>query len=193
MGRIGLAFRTFFGVLFHQDTAERVALAFRNTELPKIIAPGETPSVAEPPGTKQESTARKEKSPSKPVRSDAITLLEALQREARFVDLCHESLDNFSDEQIGAAARNVIRDSAQVLERFFKLQPVSQIAEGDTLEIPAGFDPGQYRLTGNVSGKPPFRGQIVHAGWRATRCELPQWTGGHESSLVVAPAEVDVK
>ena len=181
MGRISLAFRAFFGTLFNKQAAARVALAFSNQELPKITTPVETA----PP-------AKVERIPAKPPRSESLTLLEALQREARLVDLCQESLAAYSDEQIGAAARNVIRDTAQVLERFFHLQPVSPAAEGNTLEVPAGFDPSRYRLTGNVSGKPPFRGKVVHAGWQATRCELPQWTGGHESSLVVAAAEVEV-
>lgn len=191
MGRIGLAFRTFFGVLFNQHTAERVALAYRNLELPKGIAANlaATESTAV---SKEENGAKKEKSPSKPIRSDALTLLEALQREARFIDLCHESLENYSDEQIGAASRNVIRDAAKVLERFFNLRPVAKVPEGNTLEVPAGFDPSQFRLTGNVSGKPPYNGQVIHSGWQATRCELPHWTGGYESLLIVAAAEVEV-
>lgn len=191
MGRIGLAFRVFFGVLFNKDLAERVTLAYSNTMLPKISVAAEA-AAQDQPKPDSASLMKKEKSPSKPIRSDAITLLEALQREARFVDLCHESLESYSDEQIGAASRNVIRDTGKVLERFFNLRPVSQIAENNTIEVPAGFDPGQFRLTGNVSGKPPYRGQVVHAGWQATRCELPQWTGGHESSLVIAPAEIEV-
>jgi hypothetical protein len=59
--------------------------------------------------------------------------------------------------------------------------------------VPAGFDAGKYRLTGNVAGQPPFRGQLAHHGWEATRCELPSWTGGEGSAMVVAPVEVEVK
>jgi hypothetical protein len=179
MGRIGLAFKAFFGILFNKLTAERVASAFRDEALPKVTTP-EAPTV------------KVERVPAKPVRSEALTLLEALQREARLIDLCQESLDQYSDEQIGAAARNVIRDCGQTLDRFFGLAPVVDGGEGTTLSIPEGFDPARYRLTGNVSGSPPYRGQVVHAGWQASRCELPQWTGGKESSLIVAPAEVEV-
>ena len=50
-----------------------------------------------------------------PRRSDAITLLAALQREARFVDLVQEPLGEYSDDQIGAAARDVLRDCREVL------------------------------------------------------------------------------
>jgi len=63
--------------------------------------------------------------------------------------------------------------------------------EGNELDVPDGFDPARYRLSGNVT-KPPYRGRVTHGGWQATRCELPQWTGGKESTLIVAPAEVEV-
>ena len=43
--------------------------------------------------------------------------------------------------------------------------------------MPAGFDPGRWRLTGNVTGEPPFHGRLVHPGWEATICELPTWSG----------------
>ena len=36
MGRIGLAFKTFFGILFNRITAKRVAMTFRDEPLPKI-------------------------------------------------------------------------------------------------------------------------------------------------------------
>lgn len=175
MGRIGLAFKTFFAILFKGAVAERAESIFRNETLPKI-----TP--AEPP-------ARVERPASKPLRSDALTLLETLQREARLVDLCQDTLDAYSDEQVGAAARNVLRDCGQVLQRMFAFTPVAD--EGSELTVPDGFDPACYRLVGQV-GQPPYRGRVTHGGWQATRCELPQWTGVKESSLIIAPAEVEI-
>jgi hypothetical protein len=184
MGRIGIAFRAFFAILVYRETAERAALVFSDAPLPKITSePAAEAAVEKRPAA--------ERAP-KPNRSEALTLLEALQREARLVDLCQESLDQYTDEQIGAAARNVIRDCGKTLDRFFGLSPVADGGEGAELTIDEGFDPARYRLTGNVSGKPPYCGRVVHAGWQASRCELPQWTGGKESSLVVAPAEVEV-
>jgi hypothetical protein len=177
MGRIALAFKAFFAILSSQPTADRVALAFRDEPLPKVTTQPDEPA--------------RQSVPPKPARSEALTLLEALQREARLIDLCQESLDQYSDEQIGAAARNVIRDTGKVLDRFFGLQPLSD-GEGTDLTVPEGFDPARFRLTGSVSGQPPYRGRVVHAGWQATRCELPQWNGSKESALFVAPAEVEV-
>lgn len=175
MGRIGLAFKAFFRILFNAAIAERATSLFRDEPLPKVTA--------------SEPAPKAEKVPPKPVRSDAITLLETLQREARLVDLCQDSLDQYTDEQIGAAARNVLRDSGQVLQRLFALTPVA--SEGQQLEVPDGFDPARYRLSGNVT-RPPYRGNVTHGGWQATRCDLPQWTGGKEAALIVAPAEVEV-
>jgi hypothetical protein len=130
--------------------------------------------------------------PKRPARSDAVSLLAALQREARFVDLVQESLDQYSDEQVGAAARDVLRGCRAVLDRLFELQPVVPQSEGDTVHVPAGFDTGRWRLTGNVAGEPPFEGRLVHHGWQAKRCQLPQWSGSNDSATVVAAAEVEL-
>jgi hypothetical protein len=175
MGRIGLAFSAFFRILFNRHVADRAALLFCDEPLPKITTP--------------ESAPKAEKTPSKPQRSEALTLLETLQREARFIDLCQDSLDAYSDEQVGGAARNVLRDCGQVLRRLFDLKAVAE--EGQPLSLTDGFDPARYRLTGNV-GQPPYRGEVKHGGWLATRCELPQWTGSKEAAMIVAPAEVEV-
>jgi hypothetical protein len=121
-----------------------------------------------------------------------LTLLAALQREARFVDLVKEPLDSYSDEQIGAAARNVLRDCSVVLDRFFELKPLVGKAEGEPLEVPAGYDPTKFRVVGNVSGSPPFQGRLVHCGWEASSVTLPAWTGSNDSAKVVAPAEVEI-
>jgi hypothetical protein len=69
---------------------------------------------------------------------------------------------------------------------------VAKTEEGKPIDVPAGYDPGRFRLTGNVSRQPPLSGQLTHAGWQATRCDLPAWTGKPEAAFVVAPAEVQV-
>ena len=126
-------------------------------------------------------------------RSEAIALLAALQREGRFVDFLKEELTGYSDAQIGAVARDLHRDCAKVVERMFGIKPLLSEGEGATVEVPAGFDAGRYRLAGNIGGSPPFRGALVHHGWTATTCELPEWVGGETSLRVIAPAEVEVK
>ncbi len=128
----------------------------------------------------------------KPVRSEAVTLLAALQREARFVDFIKEPLDGYSDAQIGAAARDVHRDCGKVLDRLFAIRALNDQEEGSALEVPAGFDAGRYRLTGNVAGNPPFRGRLVHHGWEAAEVQLPEWSGTSQSARVIAPIEVEL-
>lgn len=176
MRRILLAFRVFFGVLFRAQTAALVEGALERKELP-------------PAEAKPQPAAR----PKAAVRSEAITLLATLQREARFVDFLQEPLAGFSDAQVGAVARDVHRGCAAVVERMFALKPLSDDSEGATVELPVGFDAGRYRLVGNVVGEPPFRGQLVHHGWEAARCELPAWSGSAEAVRVVAPSEIELK
>lgn len=186
MGRIGLAFRIFFRTLFSIPTAGAVAEILAGGTLPKITT-GE-------PEKQPDASFRSAKTVLTPPikRSDALTLLASLQREARLVDLLQEPLDNYSNEQVGAAARNVLQDSAGVLERFFALRRVVSEAEGETSQVPSGYDPGRYKLSGNVQGSPPFTGKVVHAGWIATTINLPSWTGSKDTANIVAPAEVEV-
>ena len=176
MGRLVLAFRIFFGTLFGTTPMDQVA------------------GLLEGPEDKKEDKPRKEKPSSKPkaVRSDAITLLAALQREARLVDLIQEPLEEYSDEQIGAAARDVLRDSKQVLDRLLQLRPFIDAEDEAEIETPANFDAACFRLSGNVSGEAPFKGALQHHGWVASKCELPSWTGSNAASMVVAPAEIEV-
>jgi hypothetical protein len=179
--RIGLALRTGWKVLTDGSFAERIRQVLSGSAAPAAaqLEQKPAPQVREP-------------RPARPARSDAIMLLAALQREARFVDLVCEPLDQYSDAQIGAAARDVLRDCGQVLERMFQLQPVLSAEEGSTVTVPAGFDAGCYRLSGQVEGQPPYQGRLAHHGWKAATCKLPQWSGSAEASLVVAPAEVEV-
>lgn len=186
MGRIGVAFRAFFQALFNASAADRIDAALAGRALPAVITSGET--------LPKEDVSKKpapQVAPA-PKRSEALTLLAALQREARLIDLVQEPLGDYSDEQIGAAARNVLRDSAGVLQRFFALKRVSSQSEGETAEVPASYDPARYRLVGNVAGAGPHRGNLTHAGWEATTVNLPAWTGSQASALVVAPAEVEL-
>jgi hypothetical protein len=145
------------------------------------------------PAPAPKPVAAKPTAPKPPARSEAITLLAALQREARFVDFIQESLAGYSDAQIGAAARDVHRDCGTVLERMFALRPAVTEEEGKEVDVPAGFDAGRWRLTGNVTGQPPFHGRLVHPGWEATVCELPTWSGSAAAARIVAPAEVELQ
>jgi len=183
MGRIGLAIRVFFRVLFDATLAEQAR---------RLLA-DERP--AEPAAAKQaaESPAKKQPAARTAGRSDALSLLAALQREGRFVDFIKEPLAAYSDAQVGAAVRDVHRDCSAVLERFFAVRPLVDGTEGAEVDVPTGFDAAQFRLVGNVQGQPPYRGKLCHHGWQATRKDLPDWTGGPSSAMVLSPAEVELK
>ena len=172
MGRIGLAFRAFFSALRGELTAERLQTALTHP----------LPSATPTPQGKRDQLGR----------SDAVTLLSALQREARFVDLVEEPLDEYSDEQIGAAARDVLRDCQIVLVRMFALRPVIEEAEQSEVETPSKFSHGRIRIRGKVASDPPFRGTLVHPGWEVSHCELPMWTGEAADESIVAPAEIQL-
>ncbi len=183
MGKVGLAFRAFFKTLFDRETAAQVETLFRQGTLPKV----NTSASSAPP------TPTPKKPDPKPSRSDALTLLATLQREARLIDLVQEPLSQYNDQQVGAAARDVLSNCGSVIQRLFALQPVLTQQEGEAVEVPSGFDAAKYRLTGNVAGEAPFRGTLAHHGWKATKAELPEWSGGPEAAFIVAPAEVELK
>jgi hypothetical protein len=128
-----------------------------------------------------------------PTRSDALTLLATLQREARLIDFLKEDLTSYDDAHIGAAVRDVHRDCAAALERMFALRPLHAQEEGASVEIVAGYNPLQVQLTGHVTDQLPVRGILMHHGWQVMQCELPAWSGQEESARVIAPAEVEVQ
>ena len=185
--RIWLAIRVFFLVLFSGEAARKVQSA-----LAASAAPAKSPAESDKP-TSAPVASKPAPAKPKPQRSEALTLLAMLQREARLVDFLQESLAGYEDAQIGAAVRDIHRDAAATLKRLFALSPLSTEGEGASIEVPAGFDPARYQLTGNVSGQAPFRGQLTHHGWQATRCELPEWHGTASAALIVAPTEVEIQ
>jgi hypothetical protein len=57
--------------------------------------------------------------------------------------------------------------------------------------VPRGFDPSAVRVVGNVTGEPPFTGQVQHPGWRVRELKLaPPPEGADE--FVLQPAEVQI-
>lgn len=181
MGRLVLATKVFFRLLFDAALAERVkqVVTTEPAEAPPEPAPAPAPKIEKAPA------------PKRPARSEALTLLATLQREGRFVDFLKEELTGYSDAQIGAVARDVHRDCGAAVERLFALRPVLTDAEGAEVHIPD--DAGRFRLTGNVTAQAQRRGRLVHHGWEATKCEVPTWTGSEESARIVAPAEVELR
>lgn len=174
---LGIALRAFSAGLLNKQTAEQLrrVLDGQVSETPRPELP--------PPAKSQEDQDRKPRA----TRSEAVTLLAALQREARLVDLVQEDLEKFSDAQVGAAARPCLQQCASTLERLMGLAAVSDAGEGAMVDIGDDGSPTRYQWIGEGT---TTAGKLVHHGWLATKVELPQWTGSDADVNVIAPAQI---
>jgi len=174
--RIKLAFAAFFTILF----AGRLPAALQGAGAAEPAAAPASPSAP---------------APSAPAAADqserAVQMLALLQRDGRLIDFLMEDLAAYSDAQIGATVRDVHAGCRGVLNRYVVLEPILAGQEGARTQVSAEFDPAAVRLVGNVTGRPPFPGTLLHRGWRATKMELPP-LGAPASLRIVAQAEVEV-
>ena len=131
--------------------------------------------------------------PEKPLRDrrPALQVLGALQRDGRLIDFIQQDIATFSDAEVGAAARVVHDGCRRAFKTLVQLTAIMSETEGQGVTIQSGFDVQAIRLTGNVSGQPPFRGKLQHKGWRATDLSLPEIIGDNDCS-VIAPAEIEL-
>src|SRR5262245_33068155 len=129
--------------------------------------------------------------PPERAHASALTLLAAFQREGRLVDFLQQEVAGFSDEDIGAAARVVHAGCRKAFRQFFDIAPAAQGTEGGPITLPSGFDAQRIRLTGNVSGQPPFKGTLKHHGWIAAEVRMPSISEALDPR-VIAPAEVEL-
>ena len=166
--RIAIALLVFGRALYDTEYAR----AFnRGAKLPRPAAPTATLDQAPP--------------------DSALLLLGLLQTEGRLVDFLQQDVADYSDQQVGAATRVVHQGCRRVLDDYLTIAPVRAEDEGARVVVEAGFDPGAVRLTGQVVGEPPFRGTLVHRGWRASALRLPQVASGRDLSILAA-AEVEL-
>lgn len=192
MHRIYLAFLVFFRILFGKPLPAEVLPAA--PEQPQLPPPRPEAKAEAKPEATPEPKAEAKPAPA-PRRVDgqpgALQLLAMLQREGRFVDFLRESVDGYTDEEIGAAARDIHRGCRKVIDEHFSFEPVVPGEENDPFTVDEKFDATLIRLVGNVEGKPPFKGQLRHHGWRVVKARLPE-VGDAIDLKVVAPAEVEV-
>jgi hypothetical protein len=163
----------------------RIRLALR-TELQTLREPAFADKVDELLRPRQLEPAKPPKPSGAPLR-----LLALFQREGRLVDFLLEDIQPYDDKNIGATVRDIHRQCQQALREHLELQPVLPRTEGETVEVPSGFDPSAIRLTGNVTGQPPFRGTLKHHGWRVQEIKLAPLPEGQDE-FVLMPAEVEL-
>jgi hypothetical protein len=121
----------------------------------------------------------------------ALQLLGLLQKEARFIDFIREDVTNYSDADIGVAARVVHEGCNKAINEHFTLAPIRNEQEGGKITLQQGFDASSVRLTGNIVGSAPFTGTLIHKGWQVTNISLPKLTQAHNANIL-APAEVEL-
>ena len=129
--------------------------------------------------------------PPERAQASGLQVLAMLQREGRWLDFLQEDVTAYPDADVGAAARVVHAGCRKVLAQWVRLEPVLKEKEGDSVTVPAGFDPQRIRLTGNVAGQPPFRGLLKHHGWVTHTVQLPAVSPSMDPR-VLAPAEVEL-
>jgi hypothetical protein len=128
--------------------------------------------------------------PAKP-SGEPLRLLALLQRDGRLIDFLIEDIEAYPDAQIGAAVRDIHRQCGKVIREHLDLEPVLPEHEEAQVTIPAGFDPATIRLTGNVTGAPPFTGILKHRGWRVKEIKsLPK--SESQDEFLLMPAEVEL-
>jgi len=187
--RMFLAFLVFFKVLFDGALAGRVQRAVEGRVEPALLP---QPAPAEVKAVVPAAPAAAEKKPDGNAHHPAaLHLLAIFQREGRLIDFLQEDITAFPDGDVGAAARVVHAGCRKALSTYLKLQPVMAQEEGSSVTVEPGFDAARIRLTGNVVGKPPFKGQLKHKGWKVSDVTLPPPPHGMDVN-VVAPAEVEL-
>jgi hypothetical protein len=130
------------------------------------------------------------KPPPKPSGA-TVRMLAVLQAESRFVDFLLEDIAAFPDAQVGQAVREIHRKAQSALKQHLVLEPILAVSEGETVTVPKGFDPSAIRVLGNVTGEPPFAGQVQHPGWRVQEIKLAPPAAGQDE-FVIQPAEVQL-
>lgn len=170
MRRIGLAFRSFFGILFHGLLPESVIIELGLSKPAPAPAP-----------------AARSVSPS----DGALQILSILQRDSRLIDFLMEDISAYSDDQVGAAIRALHDQCRESLTRYVTLQPVIDGIEGTFAKAP-GAEEHAVKFVGNVPAKAPSGGVLRHKGWRAVKIDLPPPLAT-QGSRIIAPAEIEIE
>jgi len=191
LSRIVLAFRSFFAILFTGRLPADVAESFGF--VPRGVQSGAKPAPAQSAKTTTQPAAPPAKpAPEVRVSDGALQILGILQRDSRLIDFLMEDISAYSDDQIGAAVRDLHDQSRESLNRYLSLAPVIDGVEGSFTKLDTN-DPAVVKLLGNVPVNGKAAGGVLrHKGWRAQRIELPTLAPG-QSATVIAPAEVEIE
>ncbi len=174
MNRIVLAFRAFFNLLFSGELSSEVLIAL-NLSRRSATAPAK----AAPPASAVRTS------------DGALQILAILQRDSRLIDFLMEDVSAYSDEQVGAAVRELHDQCRDAIARYVTLAPVIDGVEGTYAKAPAQ-DPNLVKFVGNVPAQPPAGGTLRHKGWRASKVDLPNLPVKQDATII-APAEIEIE
>ena len=174
MNRIVLAFRSFFSLLFSGELSQETLTALNLSHRASAPAPKAAPVA-----------------PAVRTSDGALQLLGILQRDSRLIDFLQEDVAGYSDEQIGAAVRELHDQCRDAIARYVTLAPVIDGVEGTYAKAPAQ-DASLVKFVGNVPAKPPAGGTLRHKGWRATKVDLPALPAKQDAAII-APAEIEIE
>ena len=183
MNRISLAFRCFFNLLFGGELSPATLTALNLTK--RGAAPAPAKSTAAAPAKAAAAP------PAVKVSDGALQFLGILQRDSRLVDFLMEDIAGYSDDQVGAAVRELHGQCRDAIARYVTLQPVIDGVEGTFAKAPSA-DPNLVKFVGNVPAKPPSGGTLRHKGWRAAKVELPALPAKQDPTII-APAEIEIE
>jgi len=174
LSRIFLAFRCFFGILFRGELSDS---ALGDLRLVKrgLAAPAKAAAPAAPPARTSDG---------------ALQMLGILQRDSRLVDFLMEDVSGYTDDQIGAAVRELHDQCRDALTRYIGLAPVIDGVEGTFAKAPG--DAAAVKFVGNVPAKPPAGGTLRHKGWKAAKIDLPVLAPKQDAGIL-APAELEIE
>lgn len=126
MNRVFLAFRCFFNILFRgrlSDAALGALGLSRRGGPPATSAKAPAPSPAAP-------------APAGKTSDGALQILSIMQRDSRLLDFLMEDLTSYTDDQIGAAVRELHDQCRDSVSRYITLQPVIDGVEGTFAQAP---------------------------------------------------------
>lgn len=167
---------------------ERLGLAFKL--LGDAALAGKLSQVLKGPVAATKPEAPKAIPPEK-LHASGLFVLGTFQQDGRLIDFLQQDVAAFSDEEVGAAARVVHGGCRKALQRLITPVQVLRDEEGATVTVPPGFDASHIRLTGNVTGQPPYKGTLKHHGWRAAELKFPALADAMDHRIL-APAEVEL-
>ncbi|MBF0339143.1 MAG: DUF2760 domain-containing protein [Nitrospirae bacterium] len=167
-----------------EDAARRVKSA--------VVA--ETKAVEQPPDPaviEAMVTERVAKGVAKLAAEKVAQVLSVFQKKGRLIDFLQEDISAFDDNQVGHAVRSIHKECKEAMAEYLSIEPIRKESEGTEVTVESGFDPSAIRITGNVSGQPPFKGILRHCGWTLADARLPEQSE-NQNPGVIEPAEIEI-